>query len=152
MAIYSHRKSVCALMLALVGLTLSGQSAAFVESYADSEAVAGDQTIFLLGIAVGRLEPDARFDESTVQRAAVRSTLAYAVPAPLTLAEFAFLLSEYFEIRPSMMGRLFPGPRYALRDLRTERVIFYEADATAPVPGDVALRTIRRAMTWEAAE
>lgn len=143
---------MCAILIALAVTPLLGQSAEFVESYATLDAVTGDQTVFLLGIAVGRLEPDARFDDGTIERAAIRSVEPYATAAPLNLSEFAFLLSEYFEIRPSMMGRLFPGPRYALRDLRTERVLFYEADAAAPVPGEVALRTIRRALAWEAGE
>lgn len=143
---------MCALVIALVGLSLFGQSASFVEAYAQSEAVEGDQTVFLLGIAVGRLEPDAQFNAAAVERATIRSVELYAASEQLTLSEFSFLLAEYFEIRPSMMGRLFPGPRYALRDLRSERVLFYEADAAAPVPGDVALRTIRRALASEEAE
>ncbi len=143
---------MCALLVALVGVPLFAQSAVFVEAYAQSEAIRGDQTVFLLGIAIGRLEPDAQYSDAAVERAAIRSTEQYAAGEPLTLSEFAYLLSEYFEIRPSMMGRLFPGPRYALRDMRAERVLFYEADAAAPVPGDVALRTMRRALAWEEVE
>lgn len=135
-------------LLVLLGSLAFAQRASFTASYAASRQITGDQTIYLLGIAVGRLDPGAAFDESAVEQAMIRGVEEYATDNALSLGEFAFLLSSYFEIEPGMMGRLFPGPRYALRDLRRERIILYEADASAPVPGDVALRTIRRALEW----
>lgn len=135
-------------VLVYLASTAVAQQASFTASYAASDAVTGERTIYLLGIAVGRLEPGTPFSAAAVEQALVRGAETYATGAPLALGEFAYLLSNYFQIEPGMMGRLFPGPRYALRDLRRERIILLEADASSPVPGDVALRTIRRALAW----
>jgi hypothetical protein len=149
MAIYSVKKTVCVILLVGLAGAIAAQSASFVETYAEAPAIGGAETLYLLGVAIGRLEPDDPFTEANVTRAAIRGTEEY-VERELTLHEFAFLVAEYFVVRPSMMGRLFPSPRYALRDLRSERILLYDADALARVPGDVALRTIRRALEWEA--
>jgi hypothetical protein len=149
MAIYSAKRIAWVVVLVFLGSFALAQQASFVQAYADSESVTGTQTIYLLGIATGRLEPTAPFSEDSIARATIREAQEYATAQTLSLSEFAFLLATYFTIEPGMMGRLFPGPRYALRDLRREQIILYEADASSPVPGDVALRTLRRALDWE---
>lgn len=124
------------------------QEARFVSRYAAEDAVTGTETIVLLAIGRGLLEPDAPMTQRTLERASLPAVERYANDEPLSLAEFAYLVATYFEIQPSLMGRLFPGPRYSIRDLRSERIIFYEADAATPVPGEVALRVIGRAVRW----
>lgn len=126
------------------------QEAAFVARYAESESVTGVETAYLLSIATGLASPGDPFDAQTVQESAPQRVRDLVTQDPLTLGEFSFLLTTYFEITDGLMGRLFPGPRYALRDLRRERVLFFRADAGSPVPGETALRTIRRAAALEA--
>lgn len=124
------------------------QSADFVANYAARERVRGDETVFLLAIATGMIPADAAFTPESVASATLPVAGRFASDQPLSLAGLAYLITRYLDIRSGLMGRLLPGPRYALRDLRHERIVLYEANPQAPVPGGVALRTIRRAIEW----
>lgn len=146
---YSKRAALWFIFaLALVGST-GAQEGQFVDSYSSSEAVDGSRTVYLLAIGAGTLEPTTPYSADAVERATLAGLERYAAEKPISLSELAFLVSRYFDIRPGLMGRLFPGPRYALRDLRREDIVLYDVDAAAPVPGAVALRTIRRGARWE---
>jgi len=134
--------------LASVGSS-AAQEGQFVDSYATSEAVDGSRTVFLLAIGAGTLEPTTPYSAAAVEQATLTGLEQYATEKPISLSELAFLVSRYFDIRPGLMGRLFPSPRYALRDLRREKIVLYDVDAAAPVPGAVALRTIGRGARWE---
>lgn len=147
---YSLWRLAWLLLFLTITIGAFAQRADFVERYASRDAVPGDETVFLLALATGRLPADARFTAEAVDQATIPDARALATSAPLTLGELSFLIARYLEVQPGLMGRLLPGPRYALRDLRNERIVLYEANAGAPVPGEVALRTIRRAVVWSA--
>ena len=131
-----------------LAVTAMGQQARFVDEYAQQPRVDGAETIYLLAVATGELDVTTPFSLDVAEQAAGERTRHLADRDTLTLSELAFLISSHLDIRTGLMNTLFPGPRYALRDLRRERVILYDVDAASPVPGEVALRTIRRALEW----
>ena len=136
--------------LLLIAATATAQDAAFVQEYAASEAVDGPGTVYLLAIASGLLEPSTSYTAESIADATVDDAARFADGSQLSVAQFSYLVSIYLDTPRGLMGTLFPGPRYAVRDLRREEILLFADDAGAPMPGEAALRTIRRALSREA--
>lgn len=66
----------------------------------------------------------------------------------ITTAQFAFLLAEALPIPGGLMYRIFPSPRYALRDLRFYDILPAELAAQEELDGRTALGLLSRARAW----
>jgi hypothetical protein len=125
------RNYVCAVLLALP-LCVWGQSAADMDLALESGAVSfetaarwilpaagidGEGDPFAVAERGGLLPPGAR------RKAAIR------------LDGLAFMLVRAFGIRGGLLYTLFPGPRYAYRELRYRGVLAGRIDPARNVPG-----------------
>ena len=72
---------------------------------------------------------------------------AGAPERPVRLDEFSHMLMVAHDGSGGILYTLFSGPRYALRELRHERVIRGRGDPNDPVSGTRALRLTERLMT-----
>ena len=66
----------------------------------------------------------------------------------ISTAQFAFLVMEAFPIPEGVMYRLFPSPRYALRDLRFYDILPNELEARDHLDGETALSLLSRTRAW----
>jgi hypothetical protein len=62
--------------------------------------------------------------------------------SPVSLGELCFLIMEAFDIRGSFLYALFPGPRYAYRELDYLRLIPGRRDPWLRVSGERLLRIL----------
>lgn len=62
----------------------------------------------------------------------------------LSLGEFSFLAQQVFELPGGLMSGIFPGPRYALRDLQFLKIVRGRAYPKMELSGERAGRIIGR--------
>ena len=67
---------------------------------------------------------------------------------PIRLDEFAFMLVRAFGFRGGLMYTLFPGPRYAYRELVYRKVLEGRLDPAQTVSGERLLHILGKALEW----
>ncbi len=72
-----------------------------------------------------------------------------AADAPITLGQYAFLLMRAFKMRGGLMYSLFPGPRYAARELAYDRLIYGDASPYRTVSGREVVEILGSVMRYE---
>ncbi len=117
-------------LLAGVALLDAQSNARVDELLAEQQATLGDAAYLALS-AAGLIPEDASVDQAL----AVVKEKGWKMPAgpadaPIRLGHYAFLLMQVFEVKGGLMYGLFPGPRYAARELAYLRLI-----PARPVPG-----------------
>lgn len=68
--------------------------------------------------------------------------------AAVTLADYSQILVRAFPLPTGLLYSLFPGPRYAYRDLVFLKVIPGTVDSGSTVSGEAALRYLQAAQDW----
>jgi outer membrane protein OmpA-like peptidoglycan-associated protein len=140
----------CAALFAAPGA--SAQTAAELERVLELPAVSyGDAARVVLGAAGAALPETAeRPAEGAYQFAADRGWLPKkaAADAPATLGGISLLVMRIFNIKGGFMYALFPGPRYAYRELTHRKIITGRAWSTMTVSGERLLRILDRALDY----
>jgi outer membrane protein OmpA-like peptidoglycan-associated protein len=72
--------------------------------------------------------------------------------SPIRLGELCFLMMKAFDIRGSFLYALFPGPRYAFRELDYKRLIPGRRDPSLRVTGETFLRMLGMVSAYVEAE
>ena len=67
----------------------------------------------------------------------------------ITLGEYAYLLMKAFNIKGGIMYSLFPGPRYAVRELDYLGFILKDATSYRKTSGEEAIRIIGSVINWK---
>jgi outer membrane protein OmpA-like peptidoglycan-associated protein len=67
---------------------------------------------------------------------------------PVTLGSVSFLIMQAFNIKGGLMYTLFPGPRYAYRELVYRKIITGRAYSSMPVSGERFFRMLNRALEY----
>jgi hypothetical protein len=133
-----------ALLCAGSAVPLAAQDAGEMDRLLETPAVSGAQAArFVLGAAgllPGLSGPAA---EAAAWRAArERGWAAGEADRVLRLKEAAFLAAGAFGLKGGLLYTLFPGPRYAYRELLHLRLIQGRSDGNAPVSGERLLQII----------
>lgn len=68
---------------------------------------------------------------------------------PISLGEYAHLLMHAFDIPGGIMYRLFPGPRYAAREIAFYGFIRGSQLPGRSISGSEVINILRRAMEWK---
>lgn len=131
--------------MCLLPLGLAAQSNDFIDSVIDSPALSAEQAAYLILVASDNLG-----DDSDAARAwELLEQLGWVPPgvkadSRLVYSEFCHMLMKAFGIKGGIMYQLFPGPRYAYRDLRHLVVVQGSTDPMMPVSGTGAMKMIGR--------
>ncbi len=67
----------------------------------------------------------------------------------ITLGEYSYLLMEAFDLPSGIMYRLFPGPRYATREIAYQGFIRGSNMPGRPITGREVINILRRVMVWK---
>ena len=108
------------------------------------------QAAYLVLTASGRI-PD---DSSPTEAAASLAGQGWKVPEraadePLTLGEYSYLLMQAFELKGGVMYRIFPGPRYAGRELAYLELIKGDTSPYRTFSGEEAIGILGRLLEWK---
>jgi hypothetical protein len=130
---------------------LSAQTAERLDALLDSAQAtyAGAALIVLpaAGLAGEDVSPEAVFAEALARGLLPRG----AEPGgAIRLGELAFLIMGAFEMKGGLLCALFPGKRYAYRELVYRRLIQGRNDPALTVSGERLLRILGRALDYSA--
>jgi hypothetical protein len=147
------KKTFFALMALSAGLfslqVVSAQTAAEMERVLALPAVSYGEAAWLVlgaaGAAIPENSPGAAYrfvaDNNWLPQKA-------AADAPATLGGVSFLIMKAFNIKGGLLYTLFPGPRYAYRELVYRRLIQGRVYSPMPVSGERLSRMISRALDY----
>jgi hypothetical protein len=140
---------LCFALCGVCALRLFGQDAGDMDALLETPAVSASQAArFVLG-AAGLLPPGlsgAAAEQAAWDAAREQGWLTGEPGRPLRLREAAFLVTGAFGFKGGLMYTLFPGPRYAYRELLHLKIIQGRADGSSAVPGERLLQIIGRAL------
>lgn len=138
------------LVLILLTATLGAQSNLFVDELLEEERVSFGKTVYLvLGAARLVLEETSINEALDFLSGTYWKVKVKKQDAPIRLGEYAFLLMKAFDIKGGLMYSLFPGPRYACRELAYLGIIRSKALAYRTLSGEEALRILGRVLDWK---
>jgi len=131
---------------------LSAQSNETLDSFLEQEKALFGHSAYMILTAVGSLPDDSSVVEASL--ALEESDIQFpSSPAdePITLGEYSFLIMQALEIDGGLMYRVFPGPRYAARELKYLNFIPGSAGPGRSLSGIEAIQILGRALEWKEA-
>ena len=152
-------RTVC---LAILGLSLflaplAAQGAgvddnAVIDSILAQKAITWENAAWLVGRATQLLD-DNTTPADAVQKAvsAGWGPVSRSPEAPLDLRSYSYAVFKALAFPPGLMYRIFPGPRYALRELTFRKIVPVTLPPDKPVTGEEAMRYLQAAQDWKAA-
>lgn len=147
------KSSLAALLLiALASAPAAADQMDVIASLQVADEVSYREGAYAVLVASGAL-PGTASPEAALNPA-LRADLGWEsrdIDAPLSVAEFSYLVMRGFDIPGGLIYRIAPGPRYAVRELRFRRILVERLNAPAPITGVQALRLIGNAIEWHEA-
>lgn len=140
------QKVIVALMaLFVVALPLEAQSNTVIDALLGArEAAFGDAVYLVLSAAKIIPEKATPNDAVWALQAKNMGVAGRSAKEPITLGEYAFLLMKAFKVRGGIMYRLFPGPRYACRELAFLGLLEGNTAPRRRLGGEEAVRIVSR--------
>jgi len=144
------KKAWALLVLLVVSiLPAAGQSNAILDQVLENPRLNYGQAAYLVLTAAGKLAEDA----STADAARALADQGWKVRArpaedPVSLGEYCLLVMQAFELKGGLFYRVFPGPRYAARELAHRRFITGKAYPGRAVSGEEAVRLLGGALEF----
>jgi len=116
--------------------------------------LAGDQLTygaasFLVLNGAGLISDDMSTAEAAGEMSRVLPDLVKSPNDNVTLSEYAWMIMTVYDIPGGLLYTIFPGPRYALRELRFQEIIQDVAYPKMDVPGQRAVHILGRAVRWK---
>ena len=140
-------KRVCA-SLVLASFCVFGafsQSNDFVDGLIESDSVSVGQAAYLVLVASDNLGDDADAERAFEMLGNFGwAPEGASADTPIRLKDYSYLLMSAFGLRGGLMYALFPGPRYAYRQLVSSFVIQGRSDPDMVVSGPAAIRMLGR--------
>ena len=126
------------------------QSNEFLDVLFEEPATTLGQAAYLVLTASGLIPDDSTPADAAASLAGQGWTVAErSVDEPLTLGEYSYLLMQAFEMKGGVMYRIFPGPRYAGRELAYLELIKGDTSPQRTFSGEEAVGILGRFMEWK---
>jgi hypothetical protein len=137
-------------VLAAAALPVAAQSNTILDQVLENPRLSYGQAAYLVLTAAQKL-PDSA---SPMQAAEALGAQGWKVRPrgaddPVTLGEYSFLLMQAFSLKGGLFYRLFPGPRYAARELAYRRLIRGDGSPYRMLNGEEALGVLQRLLDWK---
>ncbi len=115
----------------------------------ESEAHFGEVTYMTLVAA--KLLPDTATPEDALQTLKQQgwNITILAADAPISLGDYSYMLMKAFKLSGGILYSLFPGPRYACRELGFLKIIPSDARPLRHLSGQEAVRILNNTMTYQ---
>lgn len=138
--------------LAAAVLPATAQSNQLLDQVLESPRLSFGQAAYLVLTAVQKI-PDAA---TTAEAAESLGEQGWKVRTggaddPVTLGEYCYLLMQAFDVKGGLFYRMFPGPRYAARELAYRRFLRGDGSPYRWLPGEEALGILQRLLDWKEA-
>ena len=145
------------LLLCLAALcfpvSLTAQSNSLIDMLLEEDEADWEKTVFLVLSAAGIMGEDQEPADALPVLEQQNWMSADKAPGDtISLGELSYLLMQAFEVRGGLMYRLFPGPRYAARELAYLNLLEEDTSPYRTVSGDETLRILGGVMEWKEAQ
>jgi len=135
--------------IAAAVLPAASQSNQLLDQVLENPRLSFGQAAYLVLTAAQKL-PDSA---TTAQAAEALSAQGWKVRTrgaddPVTLGEYSYLLMQAFELPGGLFYRMFPGPRYAARELAFRRWISGKAFPNRAISGEEGVRLLGDVMDF----
>ena len=132
---------------------LYAQSAEIIDDIIESQSISYGEASYLAVLGTGMADDEADIDAAyTLVSSRDLNKNSKTADQPATLGEFAYILMESLEMKGGIMYRLFPSPRYAVRELAYLGVIDFEALPGNNLKGTEALTMLSELLSLQEAE
>jgi hypothetical protein len=121
------------LFLFLLG-SAHAQTASLMDDVLESRELSAAQAAYFVLTAAGLIPADTAIEAAFAQ-AQANKWLRNTEDSPVRMGELSHLVMQAFKLRGSFLYGLFPGPRYAYRELVYRRLIPPPSDPTGRVTG-----------------
>jgi hypothetical protein len=138
------------LLAGFLGAPLAAQDAGELDALLETPQVSGPQAARFVLASAGLLDPrlSGREAEAAAWNAALERGWVSDRGGPLRLKDAAYLVMAAFGIKGGLMYSLFPGPRYAYRELLHLRLIQGRADENFTLSGERLLQILGRTLQY----
>ncbi len=140
---------LCVFLLSVV-LPLCAQSNQLLDQLLDEpQATFGD--VVYLTLAAAKVVPDTATPAEAIQALQQQGWKVEMLPAdaPISLGTYSYLLMKAFKVSGGLFYGLFPGPRYACRELGWLKVIPTDARPLRTLSGEEAVRILGRMLALQ---
>lgn len=138
--------SLCAsVLMLLAGVSAFSQSNDVIDRLLNSEEARLNDALYLVSILSESASPDAEQAEALKAVDWGRYDITPDPSATITFGELSYLLMESLGMRGGLFYKLFPGPRYAARELRYLEIPAEAYYAGSVLSGTEVLRLSQRA-------
>ncbi|MFW5747458.1 MAG: hypothetical protein ACOCYA_04845 [Spirochaetota bacterium] len=141
---------ICAVFL-LTGGVIFGQSNEILDTVLEQDSLVTEYGAYLVFTASEMLPETVSVDEAADFLGIVEEEWKlkdYSSESPITLGQYAYLITRAFEIKEGLFYRLFPGSRYAVRDLAFLGIVREHPNAGRTLSGEEAVRILGNTLEW----
>ena len=137
---------VCVLLLSMA-LPLAAQSNTLLDQLLDQPAASFGDVVYMT-LTAAKLLPDTATPEQALATLRQQNWNVQILPAeaPIPLGDYAFLLMKAFKLSGGVFYSLFPGPRYACRELGYLKIIGADARPNRSLSGEEAVHILGNLM------
>jgi hypothetical protein len=144
---HMRKSAVCAALLLFVILPLSAQSNELLDRLLDQPKAQFGDVVYMTMVAA-KLLPETATPQEALQALQQQNWKVAALPldAPIPLGTYSFLLMKAFKFGGGILYTLFPGPRYACRELGYLKIIPTDVLMNRSVSGEEAMAMLGKVM------
>ena len=147
------RTKLIVVLLVLAGaVALFAQTAERIEQIGNEDQISAGSAAYLAAASAGLVNDDASPQQALEALVNLGFPSGIETSVPARLDQFAFMLMLAHNRPGGLMYSLFPGPRYAFRELEFQRIIRGGGVPRATLTGTRALRLVGRMLTLAEAE
>ena len=137
---------IVSILMTAVGWAAGAQSNEFIDGLlAQEQASYGDAALLVLASA-GLVGEGAGAEEALAVLKERGWAAAREAQQPVRLGEYSYLLMRVHGIRGGLLYTLFPGPRYATRELAWRQMVQGKARPGMSLSGERAMRILGRVL------
>jgi hypothetical protein len=131
-------------------VALMAQSNVLLDELLAEERTSFGKASYLVLLSAGLIQEDATLEQSlTVLKGQDWGLEKKEVYDPVTLGEYSHLIMKALNISGGLMYGLFPGPRYASRELFYLGIAKGKRNPYRYISGEEAVRMLGRALDWK---
>ncbi|MGA2615213.1 MAG: hypothetical protein ABSG38_17395 [Spirochaetia bacterium] len=132
--------------------SVEAQSNAVVDSLLSEKAATFGEAVYMVMAAITAVPDTASpADAITALQAQKWEVKVQDASSPVTLGQYSYLLMRAFKMRGGLMYSLFPGPRYAARELAFRKLISGDSSPYRTLSGEEVVQILGSVMSYEGA-
>lgn len=137
-------------IMAYLPVFLFSQSNTVIDEMLDKEKAGFGRTSYMVFTAAGLLGDNATLEESLKYLDKLKWNMKNKESGEyITLGEYSYMLMKSFNLSGGIMYQIFPGPRYASRELFYLKFIDENRDPNRYVSGEEVIRILGRLLEWK---